>query len=399
VKILMATHYFASHKGGIEIVAEELFRGLTVREQEVVWIAGDTTPPPDSVDASRPISLRVFNFVEEKIGLPFPIPTLGALRQISASVNDADIVILHDCLYLTNIAAFLFASLRGVPTIVIQHIGFVPYKNPALNALMKIANSTVTRPMLSRAQQVVFISETTKNFFGSLRFKSPPEVVLNGVDTDLYHTLGREETKTALRRHYDLPTDHPVILFVGRFVEKKGISVLKHMVAQRPNYTWVFAGWGPLNPANWNASNVRVCPALRGSSLAALYGASDLLVLPSIGEGFPLVVQEALASGLPVVAGTETLTADPAMTPFVRGVPVFADDDSRTARGFLSAIDDLIASDVESKTASEYRHAFAASRYSWRQATEQYIEIASRLLPEAVSRPAALASRAGNEPR
>jgi hypothetical protein len=53
MKILMASHYFASHKGGIEIVAEELFRRLAVSEQEVTWLAADTTPPPDPLGRSR----------------------------------------------------------------------------------------------------------------------------------------------------------------------------------------------------------------------------------------------------------------------------------------------------------------------------------------------------------
>src|SRR5208337_254171 len=301
MKILMASHYFASHTGGVEAVAEALFRGLTAREQEVVWLAGDATPPPNPIGRSRAVSLRIFNFVEERTGLPFPIPTPGALRKISREVSNTDVLILHDCLYLSNILAFLLAQFRRVPTIIIQHIGFVPYSSRVLSAVMRFSNAIVTRPMLSRATQVVFISETTRNFFGQVRFRSSPQIVFNGVDTGLYRTLGAAETKAGLRREYDLPESGPVILFVGRFVEKKGISAMKRMAELRPDWTWAFAGWGPLDPSSWNAANVRVFSELRGPSMAALYRACDLFVLPSTGEGFPLVVQEALASGLPVV--------------------------------------------------------------------------------------------------
>jgi len=387
MKILMTSHYFASHNGGIEIVAEELYRGLAARGQEVVWLAGDATPPPRPIAASHAVSLRVFNFVEEKIGLPFPIPTLGALRKISREVSSADVLILHDCLYLSNILAFLVAQFRSVPTIIAQHIGSVPYSSLVLNAVMRFSNAVVTRPMLSRAAQVVFISETTRKFFGSLRFRRPPEIVFNGVDTDLYRALGRAETKAGLRHEYDLPVDSRVILFVGRFVEKKGMRAMERMVNLRPSWTWAFAGWGPIDPRSWKAANVRVLSHLRGPSIAALYRACDLLVLPSIGEGFPLVVQEALASGLSVVCGAETLGADPAMKALIRGVPVFRDDDERTAREFLSVIDDSLDSDSASMAKSEERRTFAVSRYRWQHAAERYLEIASRLVPESVSAP------------
>jgi glycosyltransferase involved in cell wall biosynthesis len=382
MKILMASHYFASHKGGIEIVAEELFRVLADSEREVTWLAADATLPPDPLGTSRTISLRVCNFVEDKTGLPFPIPRPSALRKIIHEVSNADVVILHDCLYLSNIFAFVVARLRRVPILVIQHLGFVPYSSRLLNAGMRFANATVTRPMLSHADQVVFISEITRSYFGRLRFKRSPEVVFNGVGTDVYRPLGSGESKGCLRRQFGLSEDKPAILFVGRFVEKKGLSAMKHMVDLRPAWTWVFAGWGPIDPRRWNADNVQVFSSLRGPSMAALYRACDILVLPSTGEGFPLVIQEALASGLGVVCGAETLEADPAMKAFVRGASVRKGADDQTAREFLSAIDDLLDPGAESIEKSEARRAFALSRYSWKGAANRYVEIVSRLVSQ-----------------
>jgi glycosyltransferase involved in cell wall biosynthesis len=395
VKILMASHYFASHKGGVEIVAEALFHAFTDNGLEVVWMASDATAPPEPLEKSRAVSLPVFNFVEEKTGLPFPIPKIGALRRIVREVGNADILILHDCLYLSNIFAFLAALRHRVPTVIIQHIGFIPYANYVPNAVMRLANAIVTRPMLSRASQVVFISETTRKFFAQLRFRRTPEVIFNGVNTELFHRPGASETVPKLRRKFGLPEDGTVILFVGRFVEKKGISVMKRMANLRRDWTWVFAGWGSLDPTSWNATNVRVFSDLWGSSMAALYRCCDLLVLPSTGEGFPLVIQEALATGLLVVCGEETLTADPAMGEFVKGAPVLLGEDDKTAIEFLSAIDDMFSSEARMNDRSEERRAFAVSRYSWRRATERYMEIISRLVPQTASN--ALKSEVGTK--
>src|SRR5205085_9127376 len=141
----------------------------------------------------------------------------------------------------------------------------------------------------------------------------------------------------------------------------------------RPNYTWAFAGWGPLDPSSWNLQNVRVFRGLPRERIAALYAASDVFVLPSFGEGFPMVIQEALACGLPVVCGEETLLADPKIAEHVRGVTVTAGNDERTAAEFVSAVDKVLKSDaVEGR--SHQRRAFSLTRYSWGQAVTSYLD-------------------------
>ncbi len=397
MKILMATHYFASHRGGIEIVAGELFCALTANGQEVTWMAGDCTPPPDPQGGSRLLPLRVFNFVEEKIGLPFPIPTVGALRKIRAAVRDADVVVLHDCLYLANIAAFFFARSRRVPIIVVQHT--VPNENGFAKLLMKIATRIFTRHMLTKADQAVFISETTKHFYSDLKFKTPPEIIFNGVNCDIFRPLREAESKAALRQKLGLPIEKPVVLFVGRFVEKKGLLTLQRMVNLPQNYTWAFAGWGPIDPDRWGSPNVRVHSGLSGASLAELYRASDVLVLPSAKEGFPLVIQEALAAGLPVVCGAETVTADSALQNFACGVPVHSEDALRTAREFLSAIDEVIAAEAGAPGLREGRRALAVSRYSWHYAAEKYIDIATRLRMDTAAAAVKIEASAGKVSR
>jgi glycosyltransferase involved in cell wall biosynthesis len=385
MKLLMVTHYFGSHGGGIELVAEMLFRGLAQRNCEVVWAAANVSEVPAENTSGIALPLKTWNGVESITGLPFPIPSIGALKELCSRVGGADIVILHDCLYASNIVAFLRARTLSVPIIIVQHIGMVPYRNFLLRGLMRLANALLTRPMLASAQQVVFISQTTARYFASVPFRQPPALVFNGVDTEVYSPLDEREDKEAIRERLGLPRQGVVALFVGRFVAKKGMSAMKRMVELRSDWTWAFAGWGPLNPGSWNAANVRVFSSLRGPSMVPLYRACDLLVLPSVGEGFPLVVQEALACGLPVVCGAETLEADEALRPFVQGAGVHPGNDDRTAREFLRVIDQFLDSGEE-KSKPQERHAFTVSRYSWHAASERYLEIASRLLPQAACR-------------
>jgi glycosyltransferase involved in cell wall biosynthesis len=399
MKFLMVTHYFDSHQGGIEMVAEKLFRGLVGRQCEVVWAAANVSAAPADDASGLALPLKSWNGVEAVLGLPVPVPGIRAWKELCTQVGRADIVLLHDCLYLSNIAAFLRARALGVPVIIVQHTRMVPYRNFLVRAMVRLANALVTRPMLASAQQVIFISQNTACYFASVRFRHPPELVFNGVDTGMFSPLCEGEDKEAIRARLGLPRQGFVALFVGRFVATKGILAMKRMVEMRPEWTWAFAGRGPLDPDRWNASNVRVFSNLRGASIAELYRVCDLLVLPSTGEGFPLVVQEALACGLPVVCGADTLGADEAMRVFVQGAAVYPDDDHRTAREFLRVIDDGLGSGGDLKNKSGERRTFAVSRYSWQHAADRYLEIATRLVPQGRSQAGHAEAGAGKDCR
>src|SRR5207237_9060739 len=85
----------------------------------------------------------------------------------------------------------------------------------------------------------------------------------------------------------------------------------QRLAQELPQAQWIFAGWGPLDPAHWGLAHVAVHRNLSQAQLAPLYQAADLLVLPSVGEGFPLVVQEAMACGTPALVGDETAAGCP----------------------------------------------------------------------------------------
>jgi glycosyltransferase involved in cell wall biosynthesis len=173
-----------------------------------------------------------------------------------------------------------------------------------------------------------------------------------------------------------------VALFVGRFVEKKGVETLRRAAALRPGVTFAFAGWGVIDPAAWGLSNVRVFSDLAGAALADLYRASDVFVLPSQGEGFPLVVQEALACGLPVVCGAESTSADAEAGAWLIGVPVEGDvDQDQAAADVLAAMDRVLAAGAPGDAQARYE--FVRRRYAWSAAADRYAAIIRGLIEPA----------------
>jgi glycosyltransferase involved in cell wall biosynthesis len=272
------------------------------------------------------------------------------------------------------VAAFLFARQLRKPVVIAQHVGIVPYNNPLFHMMMSLANTIVVRPMLARADQVAFFSEITARYFSGISFRRTPKLMFTGVDTETFYPV-RSEQKSELRAKLGLPSNRPVALFVGRFVEKKGLHILSRMARLRPDIVWAFAGWGHLNPRDWDLSNVMVFSDLAGPSIAPLYQASDLFVLPSKGEGFPLVIQEALACGLPVVCTAETAGADAAVSAFLSPVPLDEQNPDGTALAFCEEIDRALIRDGSGANSSAERFQFVSQRYCWRATATEYLEL------------------------
>jgi len=105
-------------------------------------------------------------------------------------------------------------------------------------------------------------------------------------------------------------------------VQKKGLRLLRELAQRLPEAQWVFAGWGPLDPEAWGLPNVRIVRDARSIDLVPLYQSAELLVLPSVGEGFPLVVQEAMACGTPAMVSEDTAAGAPQAAPLLIREPL-----------------------------------------------------------------------------
>lgn len=377
IRIVLVTPYFPAHRGGIELFAGALAGRLAASGNfDLTWFASETDPSPPPSPGIRCISARAGNFAERRLGFPYPIWSLSSLCKLFKAVRSADLVHVHDCLYLPSLAAFAAARVAGRPVVVTQHIGMIPYRNRVLRLLLAGANKVLGTLILGSATQSVFVSTTPLRYFSRfVRFRTPPMHIENGVDTALFKPADSAE-RADLRQGLDAQDDRPLILFVGRFVEKKGVGIVRALAERFAQLRWVLVGWGPLEPRSWGLKNVSVHAGLSGKQLVRFYQAADLLVLPSVGEGFPLVVQEAMACGTPALVGEDTAAGCPAAGPLLLFENV---DRSDTAQRWAARIDALINSPG---TLSELRRPvaeFASSHWSWAHCARRYTELFSSL--------------------
>ncbi len=106
-------------------------------------------------------------------------------------------------------------------------------------------------------------------------------------------------------------TESCSVLFVGRFASNKGIHVLVEAIHKldllgfKDKFRFVLAGTGPLfNDFAFllkDADNVELLGFVNDSNLQELYERADIFVLPTLFEGMPTVVLEAMSFGLPII--------------------------------------------------------------------------------------------------
>lgn len=368
--VLIGTHYYAQHGGGIERVAGELAKAYADRlGMNVVWVASNCDTPPPESPGLHILPMPSWNGIEQMSGLPYPIWSPIAFPRLWRAVGRVNVIHIHDFLYFGNLLILLFAVARRKPVLITQHIGLIPYENKLMRGTLSLLNRTLGSFVLHHAGQVIFVSEVVQAYFSAIApFRKQSKVIPNGLDTEIFHELTHDR-REAKRMELDIPAGRTVLLFVGRFVEKKGLGILKQLAYEFADCIWIFAGEGPIDPATWALPNVRVFQKLPQVSLVDLYQAADLLVLPSKGEGFPLVVQEAMACGTPAITGLDTARALPGLENLVFSADT--ESDTRVA-AWKSALHRILIRPDELAALRARVAAHASEVWSWQKCASAY---------------------------
>ena len=224
--------------------------------------------------------------------------------------------------------------------------------------------------MLENALSITAVSEALRNGMVShgipgVRISTIP----NGVDVSLFYP----RDKRSLRKSLGLPLDVKIVLYVGRLSEEKGLTTIVESLArlkrQRTDFLFCLVGDGPLlaelkalTQSLSVAENVLFAGQKDHVAVADWLGACDVFCLPSLREGCPNVVIEALSSGRPVVASR--VGGIPDMVSADTGILVDAQD----VDGFANALDAALYV----RTWDESRIADSMQGATWRSAAEKY---------------------------
>ncbi len=297
----------------------------------------------------------------EKYSIPYPIFDPVSLRRTLRDVlASADAVHIHGMLFMSSVFAARMGRRLQLPVVLTEHVGRVPFRHPVLDGAQRVAFETIGRLCCRQVDAITVLNDRVERELRRLvDSKTPIIKVPNGVDTELFHPPS-PATRESLRRKWGF--ERFTALFVGRFVPKKGMHLL--LEARASDFDLVLCG------DELDGANVRTLGKLDQKTLAEVYRAADVLVLPSEGEGFPLVVQEAMASGLPVVVTDNSENREYLDETVARFV-------TRDPSEIREAIQSLVRSPGLKERMGAAARRWAVERFDWEKCVDRYIQLYS----------------------
>lgn len=230
----------------------------------------------------------------------------------------------------------------------------------------------ILQPYLEHIHRGIAVSEPARTFFNRYFPEFPLRVIPNGIDVDVF--------KPGLSPIRHLRDENVNILFVGRLEKRKGLGDLlrgyEFMRERVPQSRLIIVGDGPLRGkvesyiSRHRLANVVMAGYVPDSVKPRYYSSADIFCAPATGaESFGIVLLEAMASGLPVVA-TEVSGYMSVLEP---------GRDSLTVRpkgwAELGSALIILARDAElRRRMGAYGHE-KARRYAWDAVASQVIEV------------------------
>ena len=200
--------------------------------------------------------------------------------------------------------AGISARKKGTKVIYMAH-GFHFYNSaPLLNWMIYYP----AEKFLSRFTDGL-ITINQEDYRRAQKFHAGKIILIPGVGIDLDKFQKKEPTRQEIRSKLGIPESKIILMSVGELTKRKNHMVMIEALARLKEYDilYVICGDGPLKAqlrAKAEELGVRDRLKLLGfrKDIAELHKAADIFVFPSLQEGLPVALMEAMASGLPIVA-------------------------------------------------------------------------------------------------
>lgn len=271
-----------------------------------------------------------------------------------------------------------------IPQGIVQSFFNKPYIVTGHGSDVRTLNSGVVRRMkkrcIKKAAAVVAVSEDLKEDILKMYPCSKVDIISMGCNVKYFTGISRTE-------NFFNQNGKKVILFVGRLAEVKGVRYLIESMKYLEECMLVIVGAGSLETrlreqAKAYGEQVIFWGSKTHEELLNIYASADVFVTPSVTtengekEGFGLVVIEAMASGLPVVAsrsgGISNIIEDE-----VNGLLV----EEKDSEGIAKSVKRLLKDDAMREKIVQNGY-LTANKYDYDYIAEEYYRLIERSLEE-----------------
>jgi phosphatidylinositol alpha 1,6-mannosyltransferase len=293
-KVAIVTESFLPQINGVTNSVVRVLETLKQHEIEAMVIA-PTSPTPKHLgfDVHTTTAISVMQF-------PVAVPGPAVWKLLDDFAPD---VVHVAAPFMIGAQAIAWGQKNGVPTVAIYQTDVAGY--------LERYNLSFAKPVLEKIVGGIHLGATlnlapTKEAAEYLRRISGGKVEVwgRGVDLDLFNPRNVGDVETQVIRSRIAPPDHKVIGFVGRLAAEKQVHRMVELF-DLPNTSFLIVGDGPERErleTLFRGKPVTFTGALSGLELARHYAAMDIFVHFGTEETFGQTIQEAQATGLPVVA-------------------------------------------------------------------------------------------------
>lgn len=302
MRILTLIYEFPPIGGGGGRAAYDICKGLAALGHEVTVLTAHmkNLPFEEHKDGIRVV--RISSLRRETFGASFLTMLAYILAGLWAglrliSLNRPDIIHTHFAVP-SGALAWLLSVLTGIPYILTAHLGDVPGGVPEKTGKWFRWIEPFTHPIWKRAKKVIAVSEHTRQL-ALQHYPVNVQVVPNGADVK--HLAPSQITVNT----------PPRLVFAGRFVPQKNPFAIIQVLSQLKDLNWTCSmlGDGPLfedvkrEIEKTGMSERYDLPGwVTPDTVLEHFSKSDILFMPSLSEGLPVVGVQALATGLAIVA-------------------------------------------------------------------------------------------------
>jgi len=316
MRILMVSDVYFPRVNGVSTSIETFRRTLAAQNIEVRLVVPRYGDEPDEEGVVRVAGRPVPGDREDRL------VGWGAMhRAVCEAAADCDLIHIQTP-FVAHYAGLKAARQLGLPVVATYHTLFEEYLQhyaPFLPAgWLKGQARAFSRRQCNALDAVIVPSSAMQQRLASYGISVPPHILPTGIPLGQFAA----GNGAAFRYRHGILSNRPMALFVGRVAHEKNIEFLlqahHHAMQKRADLLLVVAGEGPAMAdlkARVKALGLRDAVQFIGyldrrSELPDCYAAANVFVFASRTETQGLVLLEAMAAGLPVIALSEMGTTD-----------------------------------------------------------------------------------------